>query len=81
MRRWYQELQTLNRELVSDYRVRCQSHEELTRCVRMLNQGIERASALRVGCHKAAIVAACRQALAPPANGEALLQALRGHTR
>lgn len=79
MRRWYQELQTLNRELVSDHRVRCQGHEELSRCVRMLNRGIERAAALRAGRHKAATVAACRQALAPPADGDALLQALGGN--
>ncbi|XP_065297098.2 BBSome complex member BBS2-like isoform X2 [Dermacentor albipictus] len=78
MRRWYQELQTLNRELVSDHRMRCQSHEELSRCVRMLNRGIERAAGLRAGRHKATTVAACRQALAPPADGDALLQALRG---
>nr|XP_037289052.1 Bardet-Biedl syndrome 2 protein homolog [Rhipicephalus microplus] len=81
MRRWYQELQTLNRELFSDHRVRCQSHEELSRCVRALNRGIERASALRVGRYKAATVAACHQALAPTAEGGALLQVLsRGAT-
>ncbi|XP_077499227.1 BBSome complex member BBS2-like [Amblyomma americanum] len=80
MRRWYQELQALNRELVSDHRVRCQSHEELSRCVRLLNRGIERAAALRAGTHKARTVAACRRALGPPADADALMQALlHGH--
>lgn len=80
MRRWYQELQALNRELVSDHRVRCQSHEELSRCVRLLNRGIERAAALRAGTHKARTVAACRKALGPPADADALMQALlHGH--
>ncbi|XP_077549779.1 BBSome complex member BBS2-like [Haemaphysalis longicornis] len=75
MRQWYQELQTLNRELVSDYRVRCQSHEELARCVRLLNRGIERGAALRAGRSKARTVAACHDAL-KASNGAALIQAL-----
>lgn len=75
MRKWYQELQTLNRELVGNYKIRCQSHDELMMCLRRLNQGIQRAAQLRVGRFKSQVVAACRAAI-KAGNAAALVKAI-----
>lgn len=47
MRRGYMELYDLNRDLISGYKIRCSNHEELVRCLKIVNQTIQKAGKLR----------------------------------
>jgi len=47
MKRSYVELFDLNRDLVNGYKIRCNNHEELIRCLKVVNQTIQRAGNLR----------------------------------
>ena len=47
MKRSYSELFDLNRDLVSSYKIRSTNHGELLRCLRVVNQTIQRAGNLR----------------------------------
>ncbi|KAM7287673.1 Bardet-Biedl syndrome 2 protein homolog [Ixodes scapularis] len=75
MRNWYQELQALNRELISGYKIRCHSHEELMACLRQLNQGIQRGARLRVGRFKSRVVL-CARAAVKAADAGGLVRAI-----
>jgi len=63
MRRGYMELYDLNRDLINGYRIRCTNHDELLKCLKIVNQIIQRAGKLRVGEPKRQVVAACRNAI------------------
>jgi hypothetical protein len=47
MRKWYMELMGLNRELVSGHKIRLKHHDELTACLKQLNQIVQKSAKLR----------------------------------
>lgn len=47
MRQGYQELLSLNRDLLNGYRIRSNNHQELLNCLKKVNQTIQRAGQLR----------------------------------
>ena len=59
----YRELHALNRDLIQTYEVRCSNHTELLKCLKIVNQHIQRAAKLRAGKPKSEIVAGCRAAI------------------
>lgn len=59
----YRELHALNRDLITTYEVRCSNHTELLKCLKVVNQHIQRAARLRAGKPKALVVAGCRAAI------------------
>ncbi|XP_003228629.2 Bardet-Biedl syndrome 2 protein [Anolis carolinensis] len=63
MKRRYVELYDLNRDLLSQYKIRCSNHTELLNNLKAINQAIQRAGQLRVGKPKAQVIAACRDAI------------------
>nr|XP_003228629.1 PREDICTED: Bardet-Biedl syndrome 2 protein isoform X2 [Anolis carolinensis] len=63
MKRRYMELYDLNRDLLSQYKIRCSNHTELLNNLKAINQAIQRAGQLRVGKPKAQVIAACRDAI------------------
>ncbi|XP_023240900.1 Bardet-Biedl syndrome 2 protein homolog [Centruroides sculpturatus] len=63
MRKWYQELHALNHELISNYKIRSNNHEELLNCLKQINQIIQRAGHLRAGKPKTQVIGKCRNAI------------------
>uniref|UniRef100_A0A8C2SVT2 Bardet-Biedl syndrome 2 protein homolog n=1 Tax=Coturnix japonica TaxID=93934 RepID=A0A8C2SVT2_COTJA len=59
----YVELYDLNRDLINQYKIRCNNHTELLSNLKAVNQAIQRAGQLRVGKPKAQVIAACRDAI------------------
>jgi Bardet-Biedl syndrome 2 protein len=59
----YSELNALNRDLIQTYEVRCSNHMDLLKCLKVVNQHIQRAAHLRAGKPKATIIGGCRQAI------------------
>ena len=41
------ELYDLNRDLINGYKIRCNNHNELLSCLKLVNQAIQRAGKLR----------------------------------
>jgi len=62
MKKGYQELQDLNRELIDGYQLRCTNHQELVKSVKMINQIIQKAAQLRVGRYQTQVISQCREA-------------------
>lgn len=50
MKRRYMELYDLNRDLLSEYKIRCTNHIELLNNLKAINQAIQRAGRLRGMC-------------------------------
>jgi len=63
MRRMYQQLFDLNRELIMEHTKRSTNHTELLASLKEVNQMIQKAARLRVGTPKTRVVAACRNAI------------------
>ncbi|XP_035213893.1 Bardet-Biedl syndrome 2 protein-like isoform X2 [Stegodyphus dumicola] len=63
MRRWHQDLHALNTELINNYKIRSNNHEELMTCLKQVNQIIQRAGRLRVGRPKTQVINSCRAAI------------------
>jgi len=63
MKKYYTQLYSVNQELVGEYRVRCNNHDELLRGLKLINQLILRAARLRVGKPSTDLITACRQAI------------------
>ncbi|XP_060537536.1 Bardet-Biedl syndrome 2 protein isoform X4 [Pantherophis guttatus] len=63
MKKRYNELYDLNKDLLSQYKIRCTNHSELLNNLKAINQAIQRAGNLRVGKHKMQVIAACRDAI------------------
>ncbi|XP_044290035.1 Bardet-Biedl syndrome 2 protein isoform X2 [Varanus komodoensis] len=59
----YAELYDLNRDLLSQYKIRCTNHTELLSNLKAVNQAIQRAGHLRVGKPKMQVIAGCRDAI------------------
>ena len=47
MKRGYMELFDLNRDLINGYKIRCTNHEELLKCLKIVNQMMQKAGNLR----------------------------------
>ncbi|XP_054718944.1 Bardet-Biedl syndrome 2 protein homolog [Uloborus diversus] len=63
MRKWHQDLHALNSELINNYKIRSNNHEELMNCLKQVNQIIQRAGRLRVGRPKTQVINSCRSAI------------------
>jgi Bardet-Biedl syndrome 2 protein len=78
MKRYYNQLHNINQELIAQYKVRCNNHEQLLSNLKTINQIIQRAGKLRgersgwraprarmgtVGKPKLAVINACREAI------------------
>eukprot|EP00455_Lapot_gusevi_P042984 TRINITY_DN5176_c0_g1_i13.p1 TRINITY_DN5176_c0_g1~~TRINITY_DN5176_c0_g1_i13.p1 ORF type:complete len:113 (+),score=35.50 TRINITY_DN5176_c0_g1_i13:85-423(+) len=63
MRRMYNELYDMNRDLLAEYMKRCNNHNQLLEALKQVNQMIQKAARLRVGRFKAEVVSACRAAI------------------
>ncbi|XP_063169031.1 Bardet-Biedl syndrome 2 protein isoform X2 [Candoia aspera] len=63
MKKRYMELYDLNRDLLSQYKIRCTNHTKLLNNLKAINQAIQRAGNLRVGKPKMQVIAACRDAI------------------
>ncbi|XP_064016563.1 Bardet-Biedl syndrome 2 protein isoform X3 [Pogoniulus pusillus] len=59
----YMELYDLNRDLINQYKIRCNNHTELLNNLKAVNQAIQRAGQLRVGKAKSQVISACRDAI------------------
>ncbi|CAL1528312.1 unnamed protein product [Lymnaea stagnalis] len=63
MRKGYMELSDLNRDLISGYNIRCNNHQELVKCLKQVNQIIQKAGRVRVGKFKGQVISSCRAAI------------------
>ncbi|XP_004913585.1 Bardet-Biedl syndrome 2 protein isoform X2 [Xenopus tropicalis] len=63
MKKRYNELYDLNRDLINRYKIRCNNHAELLNNLKCVNQAIQRAGRLRVGKPKVQVITACRDAI------------------
>ncbi|XP_075017106.1 BBSome complex member BBS2 isoform X4 [Calonectris borealis] len=63
MKARYIELYDLNRDLINQYKIRCNNHTELLNNLKAVNQAIQRAGRLRVGKPKTQVISACRDAI------------------
>ncbi|NWX92034.1 BBS2 protein, partial [Nothoprocta pentlandii] len=63
MKKRYIELYDLNRDLINQYKIRCNNHTELLNNLKAVNQAIQRAGRLRVGKPKTQVISACRDAI------------------
>ncbi|KAM6352812.1 BBSome complex member BBS2 isoform 2-T2 [Alca torda] len=63
MKTRYMELYDLNRDLINQYKIRCNNHTELLNNLKAVNQAIQRAGRLRVGRPKTQVISACRDAI------------------
>ena len=59
----YQELHGVNNEMIAEYNKRANNHAELLSSLKEVNRMISRASELRCGEHKVAVISGCRAAL------------------
>ncbi|XP_053934505.1 Bardet-Biedl syndrome 2 protein isoform X2 [Cuculus canorus] len=63
MKTRYIALYDLNRDLINQYKIRCNNHTELLNNLKAVNQAIQRAGRLRVGKPKTQVISACRDAI------------------
>ncbi|CAL8262354.1 unnamed protein product [Merluccius merluccius] len=63
MKKRYRELYDLNRDLVTEYKIRSNNHNALLARLKSVNQAIQRAGRLRVGKPKNQVISACRDAI------------------
>ncbi|KAK4814145.1 hypothetical protein QYF61_009064 [Mycteria americana] len=63
MKTRYIELYDLNRDIINQYKIRCNNHTELLNNLKAVNQAIQRAGRLRVGKPKTQVISACRDAI------------------
>ena len=61
--RWSQQLYDINRDLVSQYKIRCNNHKELMDTLKEVNQIIQKAARLRIGRSKSTVVNECRSSI------------------
>eukprot|EP00095_Tigriopus_kingsejongensis_P005469 maker-scaffold865_size87005-snap-gene-0.23 protein:Tk05469 transcript:maker-scaffold865_size87005-snap-gene-0.23-mRNA-1 annotation:"bardet-biedl syndrome 2 protein homolog" len=76
MRNWYSQLNDINRDMISGYKIRCNNHEELMESLKLVNQIIQKSGRLRVGKSKASVISHCREAIKDN-NPELLLKVIR----
>ena len=61
--RWSQQLYDINRDLVSQYKIRCNNHKELMDTLKEVNQIIQKAARLRLGKSKSVVISECRNSI------------------
>ena len=62
-RKWSSQLYDINRDLVSQYKIRCNNHQELMETLKEVNQIIQKAARLRIGRSKATVISECRNSI------------------
>ena len=63
LRKWSSQLYDINRDLVSQYKIRCNNHKELMDTLKEVNQVIQKAARLRIGKSKSTVVNECRNSI------------------
>lgn len=63
VRKWCSQLYDINRDLVSQYKIRCNNHKELMDTLKEVNQVIQKAARLRIGKSKSTVVNECRNSI------------------
>ncbi|RWS27369.1 Bardet-Biedl syndrome 2 protein-like isoform X2 [Leptotrombidium deliense] len=63
MKQHYLELHSLNRELINEYKIRSQNHQDLVDALKQVNAIIQKAGNLRLGPSKTRLIQACRMAI------------------
>ena len=63
LRKWSSQLYDINRDLVSQYKIRCNNHGQLMETLKEVNQIIQRAARLRIGRSKATVISECRNSI------------------
>jgi len=63
LKKWYGQLNDVNRDLISEYKIRCKNHEELMETLKEVNQIIQQSARLRIGKSKMLVVSECREAI------------------
>mgnify|MGYP005985953961 CR=1 len=76
MPKYYNELNKLNKELISSYNIRLHNYNEGLETMKTINSIIQKASRLRVGPNSANMINYCRQAIKNN-NIEGLLKIIR----
>ena len=62
-RKWSSQLYDINRDLVSQYKIRCNNHQQLMETLKEVNQIIQKAARLRIGRSKAMVISECRNSI------------------
>ncbi|CAG2119295.1 unnamed protein product, partial [Medioppia subpectinata] len=63
MKDFYNDLNALNNDLITEYKIRCQNHTDLVESLKQVNVIIQRAGNLRVGKPKSQLINSCRNAI------------------
>lgn len=63
MKQLYFDLGSLNRELINEYKIRSQNHQDLVATLKQINVIIQKSGNIRVGKPKTMLVQACRLAI------------------
>ena len=63
LRKWSGQLYDINRDLVSQYKIRCNNHKELMDTLKDVNQIIQKAARMRLGKSKSMVVSECRSSI------------------
>ena len=63
LRKWSSQLYDINRDLVSQYKIRCNNHHQLMETLKEVNQIIQKAARLRIGRSKATVISECRNSI------------------
>ena len=62
-RKWSSQLYDINRDLVSQYKIRCNNHQQLMDTLKEVNQIIQKAARLRIGRSKSTVISECRNSI------------------
>ena len=62
-RKWSSQLYDINRDLVSQYKIRCNNHQQLMETLKEVNQIIQKAARLRIGRSKSTVISECRNSI------------------
>ena len=49
MKKWYNQLYDINRDMIAGYKIRCNNHQELMDALKNVNQIIQKGARLRIG--------------------------------
>lgn len=79
MRAAYNELFSLNNQLIGGYNIRSNNHQGLLAALKEVNQMIQKAANLRVGRAKTAVINECRAAVKKNNMGSLISLITRGH--
>ncbi|KAH9526076.1 Bardet-Biedl syndrome 2 protein, variant 2 [Dermatophagoides farinae] len=63
MKQIYNDLGMMNKDIMREYQIRCQNHQDLVDSLKQINIIIQRASNLRIGSYKTAFINSCRESI------------------